>query len=181
MKTSISLRIEHDRSLPRLEMDGIREHLFKEGTNTPEERQVSYASMHFCAERLLRCGVPRVLLVATYQPWQQRERAASLAEDLQSSLLIIQLKVDPDDAARRFCQRPEDHPAKDLTAARVRQLADWYKYYHRGLIVDTSRLKFDEVYRAVAEALDLKDGTIPGPVPRKLFAEWVESAREGQR
>jgi hypothetical protein len=137
--------------------------------------------MHFCAERLLRYGAPHVLLVATYQPWQQCQKAAGLAEILEGSLLVIQLKVDPEDAVLRFRERPEDHPAMDLTAARVRQLAARCKYYHRALIVDTSRLTFDEVFRAVAEAVDLNDKAVSGLLPRKLFAERVESAQEGRR
>src|SRR5207247_6209162 len=90
MKTPIAEKVENEKSIPSLEMDSIREHLYPQGTNTPEERYVSYAAMHFCAERLLRCGVPRVLLVATYQPPQQRQKAARLADALGSSLLVIQ-------------------------------------------------------------------------------------------
>lgn len=165
----------------RLEMDSIREKLFANGTNSPDEREVSYAAMHLFAEYLLRHCPRRLLLVATYQPPKQRQAAIELAESLGISLLVIQFKVDPRDAVRRFWQRSEDHPAKDLTEARVRQLAANYKYYHRAPIIDTSRMTFDEVYRAAAEALDLTEGTEPGPLPTKLQAEWAALAQQGQK
>jgi predicted kinase len=179
-KSPIAADLERDQSLPRLEMDAIRERLFPHGSNTPEERQVSYAAMHSCAKHLLQARVDRVLLVATYQPWQVREAVAGMAGEFRSPLWIIQLKVDSDDAVRRFLSRPDNHPAKDLTAARVRQLAESYKYFRRAPIFDTSRLGFEEVYRAVVDCITIVDATAPGPVPPKFFAEWVESAREPQ-
>ena len=64
-------------------------------------------------------------------------------DKLDCGVTVIQFKVDPEDAVQRFWQRPDDHPARDLTADRVRQLAKNYRYYHRAPIIDTSRLSFE--------------------------------------
>lgn len=175
-KSPVSCRASEGKSV-RLEMDTIRNALFEQGSNTPEERRVSYAAMHYCAEHLLKSEIQRVSLVATYQPFQQRQAVAALMDKFDSTLLVIQFKVDPEDAVRRFWARPDDHPARDLTADRVRQLAKDFKYYHRAPIIDTSRLEFEEWCSAAHEALDADGGPESSALTRKFATEWVELAR----
>jgi predicted kinase len=180
-KSPIAEWLENEHRLPRLEMDCVREELFPLGSNTFEERQLSYAAMHLCARHLSRSGVKLLSLVATYQPWLQRQAVTRLAEDLGASLLVVQLKVDPIDAGRRFWKRPDDHPAKDLTEERVLNLAQNYPYFTRAPIIDTSRLALREVQQAVIDALDIADGKVPGPIGRSHFSEWVELAKRSEK
>jgi predicted kinase len=173
MKTPISKAIEADCHVPRLEMDAIRVELFPDGSNSPDERQCSYAAMHYFTKRLLWLDVPRVLLVATYRPQRQRQILTEIAESCRTSILVIQLKLSPEDAKKRFLGRPDNHPARDLTVARVQELAHTYRYYDEAQIVDTSKLKFEEVLIAVKNVLNLTEGNVPGPLPKEKFAEWV--------
>jgi predicted kinase len=184
-KSKISDLIRDRLEIPKLEMDTIRGELFPNGSNSPEERRVSYKALHYCAEEMLRGKVSRVLVTATYQPGEQRQAAAEVAFRCHCSLRVIQLEVDPGAAMLRFLGRDKGHPALDLTADRVRELAAHYPFYPRALTLMTSRFDWpEEVYEKVVEAVN---GEAEQPmaraalIPNERFAEWVEAARKRDR
>jgi len=176
-KSNAAEGLELHNRLPRLEMDAFRSQIFPLGNQTPEERQASYNAMHICAGHLLRWGIERVCLVATYQPFVQREAVARLAQN-HEWLRVIQFMIDPEIAVRRFLEGRDDHPAKDLTPERVHQQARSYKYYHRAPIIDAGRLNKAQALLVTQQALEIREGEIPGPVPTTRFAEWIDLVRE---
>ncbi len=167
-KSEIGNMLVARENTPLIEMDSVREELYPEGSNTAEERLVSYRAMHMCARELFQAGVDKVILIATYQPVHARNAVRAMVERLSLQFLPIQFKVAPDIADQRFSQRPQEHAAKDLTAARVRELADVYPYWFRAPTIDTSTCTRDEVLAGVI-------GYISNTASLELFvSEWVD-------
>lgn len=124
-------------SFAYFEMDELRLALFP-GSNTPEDRAKAYARMHDLAADAIRAGGRGAILVATYQPSQQRHAVRAMAEGLPARLLVFECKVSPSDAVQRFYGRNERHAATDLSPERVWDLAHDFPYCSDAITLDTS-------------------------------------------
>ena len=110
-----------------LELDRLRARLLPQSAHSEQDRDLTYRAMHLIAEHLLAGGQSAVL-DATYGRSVQRTQLRELSTNTGSRLLLIQCRVSPDEAIRRFLNRTDEHFAVDLTQQRVRTLAEEYDY-----------------------------------------------------
>ncbi len=137
---------------PRLEMDATRARLMPDSPHTRADRRVAYRAMAYAAELLLRCG-QTVILDAPYGHPEDRDDLRALVRGSGAAFSLIECKVSPEIAARRFDERPADHPGLDLTRERVLDMAQTYPYTGLGLTVDTGICSPGECLRAIEEYL----------------------------
>jgi predicted kinase len=120
------------------EMDELRL-AFWPLSHTREDRADAYARMHELAADALRKGAPGVILVATYQPSEQRHALRALADGLPAPLLIFECKVHPLEAVSRFKQRSPKHAGTDLSSEKVWDLAQSFPYFEKCTLLDTTK------------------------------------------
>ena len=131
-----------------LSMDELREVLFPHGRHSRSERDACYRTMHWLASKILQGG-KSVVLDATYARPTQRRALELLRSGSGVPMTVIECKVAPDEAVRRFLHRSSLHPARDLTPERVRLLAARYRYTKKGLVLEMT----DTVARLAERAL----------------------------
>jgi predicted kinase len=122
-KTTIARQLQTELAgFAYFEMDEIRLSIWP-GIHTPEVRLKAYGHMHEKGGSALRDGAPGVILVATYQPSEQRRALRRRADAASARLVLFECSVAADMAAERFRQRSGNHAATDLWAERVWDLA----------------------------------------------------------
>jgi predicted kinase len=158
-KTELASRLAADLDAPHLQMDTTRARLMPDSPHTRHDRRIAYRAMHFASELLLECG-RSVILDAQYGHAEDREEVEQAASRTGSPLYLIECKVAPDVAVRRFRERPQDHPGLDLTEERVATMAHTFPYRGTGLLIDTGELPVEECARRIGDYLGLKkEGT----------------------
>ena len=110
-----------------LSMDEIRVRIFPDSDNRRDHRQEAYRQMHARAEQLLATNNP-IVLDATYAPHEQRRALRQVAQSTVATGYVFECFVDPKTATARFCDRPNGHPASDLTVRSVLDLAIDYPF-----------------------------------------------------
>jgi predicted kinase len=163
-KTTIALELARCLELPHLSMDAVRARILPDAAHTRADRQVAYRAMHLAAELLLRAGAGAIL-DAPYGHAEDREELARIAaatarrrsvvsrhaEDREelariagAELRLIECRVSPETAVRRFRARGPDPIRLDLTEELVFATARDYIYTHAGLLLDTDSLSLEE-------------------------------------
>ena len=105
------------------------------------------------AETLVELGQP-VILDATYGPLEHRRELEEVARKAGVDILLVECKVSPEAAVRRFRRRPGGHPAVDLTAERVAENVRGFPYAGEGLVLDTE----DSLDSCLSQIEDYIDG-----------------------
>lgn len=152
-KTELGARLAARLGAPQLQMDATRARLMPDSTHTRADRRVAYRAMHFAAELLLERGAT-VILDAQYGHPEDREEVEQICARTGSGLYLIECRVDPELAARRFRDRPASHPGLDLTQELVIEMARAFPYSGRGLMIDTGEISIGECERRIREYLD---------------------------
>ena len=132
-KSTLASLIESELGIGRLQVDQVLSTLIPESTRERADRDLAYRATHMLARELLGRG-HSVSLDATYGTKVHRQAVEAIAADLGAPLFLIECHVSPDTAAARFNAR-RDHPALDLTEARVRDLAGRYRFSYLGLAI----------------------------------------------
>jgi predicted kinase len=120
-----------------LEMDAIRAATFPIADHGKAVRRKAYATMHATAETLLRCGWS-IILDATYGPSEERSAVERLSARTRADLFLVECFVSSATALDRYSRRDARHPAVDLDADRVIQLAAEYPYFEGGIVIEAS-------------------------------------------
>ncbi len=137
---------------PHLQMDTTRARLMPEAAHTRADRRVAYRAMAFAAELLAGCG-QTVILDAPYGHPEDRAEIREVLCRTGAAFSLIECRVDPALAARRFDDRPANHPGRDLTRERVIELGRTYPYSGKGLSLDTGAQTPDECSRVIDDYL----------------------------
>jgi predicted kinase len=116
--------------------------------HTRHDRRIAYRAMHFAAELLLDCS-QTVILDAQYAHPEDRSEVEQIAARTGATLYLIECKVSPDVAVRRFRERPPDHPGLDLTEELVAEMARAFPFLGTGLLIDTGDLPVAECARRI--------------------------------
>src|SRR6202035_4511744 len=119
--------------LPPLAMDAVRARILPNAPHNRADRQVAYRAMHLAAELLLRSRAGAIL-DAPYGHAEDREELADIAGP---ALRLIECRVSPETAVRRFRERGPDPIRLDLTEELVFTTARDYAYTHAALLLDT--------------------------------------------
>ena len=128
------------------EMDQIRSVKLTGPINDESARGAAYRLLHFYASRKLSKRQP-VTLNATYMPQRHRAELAALAVRSEVPIYIVQCVCSPEIAVKRFQERrPGEHAGSDLTALRVRQLAERYERFDGALLLNTDATQGAEPY-----------------------------------
>jgi predicted kinase len=151
-KTELAARLAADLRAPHLQMDATRARLMPDSAHTRADRRVAYRAMHFASELMLDHG-GTVILDAQYGHPEDRNEVEQIVGRTQSELYLIECRVDPDLAARRFRERPANHPGLDLTEDLVIKMARTFPYSGRGLSIDTGTLPVHECERRIRQYL----------------------------
>jgi predicted kinase len=154
-KTELGARLAARLQAPHLQMDATRARLMPDSAHTRQDRRIAYRAMHFAAELLLGCG-QTVILDAQYGHPEDREEVEQVARRTAAALYLIECKVAPDVAVRRFRDRPPDHPGLDLDDERVAEMARAFPYRGTGLLIDTGELPIEECVRLIDEYLGVR-------------------------
>ncbi len=115
-------------SFARFDMDELRLSVWPI-SNTAEDRANAYGRMHELAAEAIQQGAPGAILVATYQPMQQRRAVQVLADRLPARLMIFECGISENEAVNRFNNRELTHAADDLSAEKVWDLAQDFPYH----------------------------------------------------
>ena len=118
------------------EMDAIRLEVLPGPLHDKATRSAAYRVMHERARRDL-LNLQATSVSASYMPPEHRAEVAALALDLRVRLFVVQCVCPADEAVRRFELRRGSHPGTDLTAERVRKLAEEYDPFEGALLIDT--------------------------------------------
>ena len=152
-KTELGARLAAELRAPHLQMDATRARLMPDSAHTRADRRVAYRAMHFASELLLDRGAT-VILDAQYGHPEDREEVEQIGARTRSELYLVECRVDPEPAARRFRERPASHPGLDLTEELVIEMARTFPYSGRGLTIDTGELSIGECERRIRKYLD---------------------------
>jgi predicted kinase len=133
-KSTLAAELARRRNLPVLAMDATRRRILPGAAHTRADRQVAYRAMHLAAELLLGAGASAIL-DAPYGHQEDREELARIAAG--ADVRLIECRVSPETAVRRFHERGPDPVRLDLTEELVRQMVCEYPYTRAGLVVDT--------------------------------------------
>lgn len=106
-----------------------------------------------------------MILDATYQPAQQRHAVRALADGLAATLMVFKCKVLAEEAVCRF-KRRNGHAATDLSAERVRDLAQEFPYFEGSTLLDTSQCRPAEVVESVIKRFD-------GGIATPNIDQWI--------
>lgn len=122
------------------EMDDVRTIKIPGLIHDKSRRSAAYRIMHHDAIMALSAH-PIVAVVATYFPTKARAEIVEGALRFHADLYIVQCVCSPQVAVDRFLLRSvgdPKHAGRDLTAARVRELANQYERFDGGLTIDTT-------------------------------------------
>jgi predicted kinase len=144
-KSTLAADVSRHRHIPHLSMDATRVRIMPNAAHTRDDREVAYRAMHFAAELLLRSG-SSVILDAPYGHPEDREDLARIAPP---EFKLIECRVSPEAAVRRFRERGPDPVRLDLTEELVEHLVRDHPYTGRGLTLDTGVLSFEECLRRI--------------------------------
>lgn len=167
-KTILASQLASRSKIRHLQMDRIRERIRPGSSHGRVEIDIAYRQMHAECARFLEMGVD-IIADSTYGRYEQRADLESISQRYQARLLIVQCRVEPTEAVKRFCERAAGHPALDLTEDRVRLLAERYPYAPSGLLIDT-HTDVSQCMKRIVAYLDSGSSVLPG--------EWSMSARE---
>ena len=119
------------------EMDQIRLDEFPGPINDEAVRGAAYRLLHRFACREVNNG-KAVALNATYMPQRHRAELAALVLRSDVAIYVVQCVCSPDVAVKRFRERALGlHAGSDLTALRVRQLAERFERFDGALLINT--------------------------------------------
>ncbi|HEY5212245.1 MAG TPA: AAA family ATPase [Acidobacteriaceae bacterium] len=122
------------------EMDDLRRTRIPGQIHDKSRRDAAYRMMHHEAIKALRTH-SIVSVTATYFPTKARAEIAEVARRFDAALYIVQCvceaQVAVDRLLRRLREEPE-HAGTDLSATRVRDLANQYERFDGGLTIDTT-------------------------------------------
>jgi len=135
-KTTLAESLAFRTGIPYVQMDSLRHRLLPDGDHGKEQRDIAYRAVHLIAEAILRLDHPAIL-DATYGPDEHRQELEQIARQEEAPVFLVECRVTPETAARRFRKRAPGHPAVDLTPERVAALVRDYPYSGEGLAVDT--------------------------------------------
>ena len=139
-KSTLAAELARHRHIPHISMDATRQRILPAAAHTRADRQTAYRAMNFAAELLLRAGVSAVLDAPYGHPEDRRELAQTLAST-GAPLRLIECRVSPEAAVRRFRQRGGPDPARpDLNDEVVAGMVREYRYTESGLLLDTDNL-----------------------------------------
>ena len=138
-KSTLTAGIARWHAIPHLSMDATRQRILPGAAHTRADRQVAYRAMHLAAELLLRAGASAVL-DAPYGHPEDRAELAQIVTAAAGELRLIECRVSPETAVRRFRDRGPDSVRLDLTPEIVAQMVRDYRYSESGLLLDTDTL-----------------------------------------
>jgi len=142
-KSTLAERLSAARGIPHLEMDATRARILPESAHSRQDRAVAYRAMHFAAELLLRSGV-NVILDAPYGHPEDRAEIGEIVSRTGASMFVIECRVPPAEAVRRFHARGPDSVRLDLTAERVAEIVRSFSYRGQGLVLETGKTGIEE-------------------------------------
>ena len=149
-KSTIAAELARRWKIPHLSMDATRQRILPDAAHTRADRRVAYRAMHFASELLQNAGASAIL-DAPYGHQEDRDDLAPLHP------LIIECKVSPETAVRRFRARGPDAVRLDLTDDLVRTMVAQHPYTNAGLVLDTEVLSLEECLRLVEQSVDRKN------------------------
>jgi predicted kinase len=149
-KSTLAAEMARRRNLPVLSMDATRRRILPGAAHTRADRQVAYRAMHLAAELLLAAGATAIL-DAPYGHQEDREELARIAAG--ADVRLIECRVSPETAVRRFRQRGPDAVRLDLTEELVERMVREYPYTQAGLVVDTEALSQPECLERIESYL----------------------------
>jgi predicted kinase len=168
-KSTLATAYGSEAGVPVLEMELIRLEVLPDSRQSMEDRNVAYRCMHYTAERLLKCGVQELVLVATYTRREIRRELVNLAARCGAQLYVFQLRVAAECATERFAARAPGHAAAGLNQRTVWDQAVRYPYCHDSPILDTTSVPPAATLATVVKYLNRK-------APMQAMDLWVESA-----
>jgi predicted kinase len=160
-KTALAVGLAPLIHAPHLEMDEVRARLIPDSSHTRHDRIIAYRAMSLAAELLLGCG-QSVILDAQYGHPEDRRDLEEVAARTASALYLIECRIAPEVALRRFAERGPDHVRLDLTAERVLDDARTFAYCGRGLAIDTARQSPERCLAAAMQHLESGAPLMPG-------------------
>jgi adenylate kinase family enzyme len=146
-KSTLAAEVARQLGLPHLSMDATRQRLLPDAAHTRADREVAYRAMEWAAEML-----PDVVLDA---PYGHDEDYAGL---VRLRAVVIECRVSPETAVRRFRERGPDAVRKDLTEDVVRRMVEEYHYRGGALVIDTERVSAAESVDRVLSVLQPRRG-----------------------
>ena len=141
-KSTLAAEVARRFGIPHLSMDATRKRLLPDAEHTRADREVAYRAMEWAAELL-----PAVILDAPYGHEEDRAGLRRLGA------VVIECRVTPETAVRRFRERGADPVRLDLTDDVVRGMVADYPYQGGALVLDTDRLSPAECLRATLDYL----------------------------
>ena len=139
-KSTIAAQVARRLSVPHLSMDATRRRLLPGAAHSRDDRAVAYRAMEWAAEML-----KDAVLDAPYGHDEDRAALARLGA------VIVECRVSPETAARRFRERGPDPEQPDLTEEEVRRRAREWRYAGGALVLDTDELSAEQcVIRVLA-------------------------------
>jgi predicted kinase len=135
-KSTLAAEVSRLRRIPHLSMDATRERILPNAAHTRDDREAAYRAMHFAAELLLDAGAS-IILDAPYGHPEDREEIGRIAG---GRLRLIECRVSPETAIRRFRARGPDPIRLDLTGELVERMVREYPYRCAGLTLETEAL-----------------------------------------
>ncbi len=153
-KSTLAAEVARRRNLPVLSMDATRRRILPAAAHTRADRQVAYRAMHLAAELLLAAGATAIL-DAPYGHQEDREELARIAAG--GDVRLIECRVSPETAIRRFRQRGPDPVRLDLTEDLVGRMVREYRYTRAGLMVDTEAESQRECLERIESYLQNKE------------------------
>ena len=124
-KSTLAAEVARRRNLPLLSMDATRRRILPGAAHTRADRQVAYRAMHLAAELLLAAGAGAIL-DAPYGHQEDRDELARIGAD--ADVRLIECRVSPETAIRRFRERGPDPVRLDLTEELVGRMVREYTY-----------------------------------------------------
>jgi predicted kinase len=142
-KSTIAAAVARRLNVPHLSMDATRRRLLPGAAHSRDDRAVAYRAMQWAAEMLRD-----VVLDAPYGHEEDRAGLDRLRA------VIVECRVSPDSAARRFRERGPDPEQPDLTEDEVRRRAEDWQYRGGALVLDTDALTAEEAVARVLSGLE---------------------------
>jgi len=136
-KSTLAAELARRLNLPYLSMDAVRQRILPHAAHTRADREVAYRAMHLAAESLLGADVSAIL-DAPYGRAEDRVELARIAR--RTELKLIECRVSPETAVRRFRERGPDPVRLDLTPELVERMVREYAFTRAGLTLDTGTL-----------------------------------------
>lgn len=149
-KSTLAAEVARRRGIPHLSMDRTRQRILPHATHTRADREAAYRAMHLAAELLLGAGAS-IILDAPYGHPEDREEIGRIAA---GRLRLIECRVSPEIAVRRFRARGPDPIRLDLTEELVERMVREYPYRCAGLTLETGELSEPECLAAIARFLE---------------------------